>query len=76
MYLIPAITLPGALGSVILTIGRNRLGMENFVLMCSATGLMRLSLGVFGRLVGLAFDVCLIYKIWFLYQFMGFTLVG
>ena len=76
MYLTSAITLPGALGSVILIIGRNRLGMENFVLMCSATGLTRLSLGVFGRLVGLAFDVCLIYKIWFLYQFMGFTLVG
>ena len=54
MYIVPAISLPGALGSVILIIGHNRFGIENFILMCSATGLI-LGLGVFG-LVALAFD--------------------
>jgi uncharacterized oligopeptide transporter (OPT) family protein len=55
MYLVPAITLPRALGSVILIIGHNRLGIENFVLMCSATGLI-LGQGLFS-IVALAFDV-------------------
>ena len=46
MYIVPAITLPRALGSLILVIGRCRFGIKNFVLLCSATGLI-LGQGIF-----------------------------
>lgn len=54
MYIVPALTLPRALGSLILVIGRSRYGIESFVFMCSATGLI-LGQGIFS-LVALIFD--------------------
>jgi hypothetical protein len=54
MYIVPAITLPRALGSLFLVIGCGRLGIKSFVLMCSATGLI-LGQGIFS-IFALLFD--------------------
>ncbi|KAI9779864.1 MAG: hypothetical protein M1839_007177 [Geoglossum umbratile] len=54
MYIVPAITLLRALGSLILVIGRDRFNIKSFVLLCSATGLI-LGQGIFS-LIALLFD--------------------
>ena len=54
MYIVPAIILPRALGSLILVIACSRFGIKSFILMCSATGLI-LGQGIFS-LVALLFD--------------------
>jgi uncharacterized oligopeptide transporter (OPT) family protein len=54
MYVVPAITLPRALGGVVLFIGSRRFGIDQFTFICSATGLI-LGQGLFS-LVGLMFD--------------------
>ena len=52
MYIVPAITLPRAFGSLIFLLGRKRFGIES---MCSATGLI-FGQGIFGD-VALILDV-------------------
>lgn len=54
MYIVPAITLPRALGSLIYVIAQRNFGIESFILMCSATGLI-LGQGIYS-LVSLIFD--------------------
>ncbi|KAI3342591.1 OPT oligopeptide transporter protein-domain-containing protein [Ustulina deusta] len=54
MYISPAISLPRAIGSLILVIGRSRFGISDFVFMCVATGLI-LGQGLFS-LLALLFD--------------------
>ncbi len=54
MYVVPAITLSRAVGGLILLVGRSRLGIKSFTLICSATGLI-LGQGLFS-LVALLFD--------------------
>lgn len=46
MFIVPAITLPQALGSLILLICRDRYGVKYFMLLCCATGSI-LGQGVF-----------------------------
>ena len=51
MYVVLAITLPRGLGALTLVAGRSCFGMEDFTLICSATGL------IFGQsLISLVFD--------------------
>lgn len=50
----PAISLPRALGGLILALGRTRFGIGHFSLICSATGLI-LGQGLFS-IVALVFD--------------------
>lgn len=54
MYVVPAITLPRAIGGLLLVVGQTQFGVKNFTLICSATGLI-LGQGLFS-LVGLLFD--------------------
>ncbi len=54
MYVVPAITLPRALGALILVVGRGWLGIKDFTLICSASGLI-FGQGLFS-LVALLFD--------------------
>lgn len=54
MYVVPAITLPRALGSLVFVVGRNRLGTNKIKFMCCATGLV-LGQGLFS-IVALGFD--------------------
>lgn len=55
MYVVPAITLPRALGGLLLFVGQTKMGAKNFTLICCATGLI-LGQGLFS-LVALFFDV-------------------
>jgi uncharacterized oligopeptide transporter (OPT) family protein len=54
MYIVPAITLPRVLGGLILVVGRSRYGINNFILVCCATGLI-LGQSLFS-LIGLFLD--------------------
>lgn len=55
MYILPAITLSRALGSLVLVRGRSRFGIKTIVLLCSATGLI-LDQGIFS-IVALFFNL-------------------
>lgn len=55
MYIVPAITLPRAAGSLIMVYGRRRFNIMSYVFICSATGLI-LGQGIFS-LISLLFDV-------------------
>lgn len=54
MYIVPAITLSRALGSLILVVCRDRYGVKYFMLLCCATGLI-LGQGLFS-IVALSAD--------------------